>query len=112
MGLPHRHYLVYFLSYTSGNRRKKGRKTEKKFFRRLRLREFFLELEENETREVNNFRSPSTWMPPMGRDASLEAYVKGVRSEILRQLKRLRTRRARDNLSIGFIEKDQEDIGK
>ena len=37
-------YLVHFLSYASGNRSKKERKTEREFFRRLRLREFFLEL--------------------------------------------------------------------
>ena len=69
------------------------------FFRRLRLREFFLDLEDEESSEINIFRPPSKWMPPKGRDVILETYVKGVRQEISRQLQRLRTRGVRDNLS-------------
>ena len=49
--------------------------------------------------EMNTLRPPSKWMPPKGRDAVLETYVKGVRRDTLRQLQRLRTKRVRNNLS-------------
>ena len=43
------------------------------FFRRLRLREFFIEEKEEEEDDTNIlFCSPSAWMPPKGRDAALE----------------------------------------
>ena len=70
------------------------------FFRRLRLREFFLDPEEDEENvDMNTFRPPSKWMPPKGRDVVLETYVKGVRRDILRQLQRLKSKRVRNNLS-------------
>ena len=40
------------------------------FFRRLRLREFFLDLEDEENNERNAFHPPSKWIPPKGRDES------------------------------------------
>ena len=49
------------------------------FFRWLRLREFFLDQENEVMNERNTFHPPSKWMPPKGRDAILETYVKGVR---------------------------------
>ena len=74
------------------------------FFRRLCLKEFFLdpdeeEYEEEEEEERNIFCFPSKWMPPKGRDAVLETYVKGMRRETLRQLQHLRTKRVKNNLS-------------
>ena len=56
------------------------------FFRRLCLKEFFLDLEymyeeEEEEEERNIFHPPSKWMPPKGRDAVLETYAKGIRRE-------------------------------
>ena len=73
------------------------------FFRRLRLREFFLDPEEEEYEEEeeerNIFRPPSKWMPPKGRDAVLETYMKGIRRETLRPLQRPRTKRVRNNFS-------------
>ena len=66
------------------------------FFRHLRLRESFLDPEEEER---NIFRPPSKWMPPKGRDAVLETYMKGIRWETLQPLQRPRTKRVRNNLS-------------
>ena len=43
-----------------------------------------LEEEEYEEEEERNiFRPPSKWMPPKGRDAVLDTYVKGIRWEPL-----------------------------
>ena len=49
-----------------------------KFFRQLRLKEFFLEEEEAEEESDAKalFHPPSSWMPPKRRDAALEAYIK------------------------------------
>ena len=48
-------------------------------FRRLRLKEFFLE--ENEDDDINNIDTspPSIWMPLKSRDAALEIYIKQPR---------------------------------
>ena len=56
-------------------------------------------LKASEEEERNNFHPPSKWMPPKGRDAVLETYVKGIRRETLQQLQRLRTKRVKNNLS-------------
>ena len=67
------------------------------FFRRLRLKEFFIDLEEDQD-EVSPFRPPSTWMPPKERDAALEIYIKKVRAEVDHQSRLQHKKRARDNL--------------
>ena len=71
------------------------------FFRRLRLKEFFLDPEEEyeEEEERNIFRTPSKWMLPKRRDAVMETYVNGIRQETLQQLQRQRTKWVRNNLS-------------
>ena len=47
-----------------------------------------------------NFSAPpSKWMPPKGRDATLESYVRGVRIDVQNQVKKLCRVRCRDNLS-------------
>ena len=54
------------------------------FFRGLRLREYFLDLEDPDVNDERNIlRTPSVWMPPEGRDAVPKACVKGVRQETL-----------------------------
>ena len=63
------------------------------FFRRLCLREFFLDQEADEKmNKRNTFCSPSVWMSPKGRDIVLETCVKGVGRETLQQLQHLRTK--------------------
>ena len=70
-----------------------------KFFRRLRLKEFFLEEEEEEENDAHAlFRPPSTWMPPKRRDAALETYINQTRIDVERQLERLQDKRCKDNL--------------
>ena len=69
------------------------------YFRRLRLREFFADQDEAESTEQELFRPPSKWMPPKGRDATLESYVRGVRIDVQNQVKKLCRARCRDNLS-------------
>ena len=60
------------------------------YFRCLRLKELFLD-EDDEEEESNNaatqiqFRPPSMWMPPKGRDAALETYIKKFRTDVERQ---------------------------
>ena len=52
------------------------------FFSCLRLREYFID-EEEEDDDVNTlFCSPRKWMPPKGRDAALETYVRKVRTVV------------------------------
>ena len=54
------------------------------YFRRLRLKEYFLE-EENEEEQNDAqilLRPPSTWMPPKGRDPALETYIKRTRKDV------------------------------
>ena len=49
-----------------------------RYNRRLRLKEFFADKEEDVSRP---FRPPSHWMPPKGRDDALEVYISQVRTE-------------------------------
>ena len=67
----------------------------------MRLREFFLDVrdEEEENETSTGFHSPSSWMPPKGRDASLEAYIVGIQMNVETQLERLQASRSKDNLS-------------
>ena len=71
-----------------------------KFFRRLHLKEFFLEEEEVEEESDARalFHPPSSWMPPKRRDAALETYIKETRTDVERQLENLQTKRCKDNL--------------
>ena len=65
-----------------------------KYFRRLHLKEFFLEEEEEEDSDANTlFPPPSTWMPPKRRDAALETYITQTRSDVERQLDNLQAKR-------------------
>ena len=48
---------------------------------------------------TNLFRLPSTWMPPKGRDASLETYIKTVRNDVSHHIELLQNKIPRDNLS-------------
>ena len=64
----------------------------KSYIRHLCLREFFADknVAENDNQNENEnqseaeskaqevFRPPSKWIPPKGRDATLESYVRGV----------------------------------
>ena len=69
------------------------------YFRHLRLKEFFADQDEVENTEQELFCPPSTWMPPEGRDATLESYVKGVRIDVQHQVNKMNNIRCRDNLS-------------
>ena len=59
----------------------------------LCLGEFCLDLrdKEEENERGTEFHSPRSWMPPKGRDASLEAHIIGLRKNVEEQLKRLQT---------------------
>ena len=73
-----------------------------RYFRRLCLREFFLDDEEDE--EISNtdistqFRPPSSWMPPKGRNAALEIYIQQVRTDVEHQLDNINKKHCHDNL--------------
>ena len=67
-------------------------------FRRLRLNEFFSDAEEERDDAEMLFRSPSTWMPPKGRDAALETYIKRVRTDVEHYLDHRQAKGAKDNL--------------
>ena len=70
-----------------------------KFFRRLCLKEFFLEEEEKEESDVQTlFCPPSTLMPPKRRDTALETCTNQTRIDAERQLERLQDKRSKDNL--------------
>ena len=57
------------------------------YFRRLRLKEFFLNEDKNNDAEPHSqFRPPSTWMPPKGGDATLEIYIRKFRADVQNQL--------------------------
>ena len=57
------------------------------YFRRVRLHEFFLgQPSEDNSPEARIFREPSSWMPPKGRDQSLEVYIKQVRAAVTKTL--------------------------
>ena len=71
------------------------------YFRRLRLKEFFLDEDEDTSDSAETqaqFCPPSQWMPPKGREAYLETYVKKVRMDVEHQLKVNRNKRCTDNL--------------
>ena len=71
----------------------------KKFFRQLRLNEFFQEVEEEE--EINAqslFHLPSSWMPRKGKDAAWETYIKKTRTDVEHNLNNLRAKSYMDNL--------------
>ena len=72
------------------------------YFRRLRLNEFFLDEDDEEISDdaeiQAGFRPPSRWMPPKGRDAALETYIKKVRTDVERQLEVNKQKRCTDNL--------------
>ena len=72
-----------------------------RYFRRLHLGEFFVDIweEEEENDTSTEFHSPSSWIPPKGRYASLEAYTLGIRTNVETQLKRLQAFPSKDNLS-------------
>ena len=62
-----------------GKRKKKEEILDslEKFFRWLRLKEFFQEEEEEEETDADNlFHPPNSWMPPKRRDATLEIHIK------------------------------------
>ena len=70
-----------------------------KFFRRLRLKELFLEEEEEEENDAHAlFRPPRTWMPPKRRDAAPETYINQTRTYVERQLERLQDKRCKENV--------------
>ena len=71
-----------------------------KFFRRLRLKEFFLEEEgaEEESDARDLFRPSDTWMPCKRREATLETYIKDTRMDMERQLENLQAKRCKNNL--------------
>ena len=50
-------------------------------------------------RRAQGFTPQAVWMPPKGRDASLEAYIVGIQTNIEMQLERLQASRSKDNLS-------------
>ena len=68
------------------------------YFRRLRLREFFLDEETDNSAPVHPFKPLSSWMPPKGRDQTLETYIKAVRSDTLSHTNNTPRHRAFDNL--------------
>ena len=67
-----------------------------KFFRRLRLKEFFQEEEET---DADNLLHPlSSWTPPKRRDAALETHIKRTRTDVESHLNDLQAKRCKDNL--------------
>ena len=57
------------------------------YFRRLCLKEFFLDEEDSDNAETQTqFGPPSTWIPPKGRDAALETYIRKIRIDVEHQL--------------------------
>ena len=72
-----------------------------RYFRRLRLKEFFLDNEEQSDDDDTqpHFRPPSTWMPPKGGDAALETYIRKFRADVKQQLDVNQPKRCTDNLT-------------
>ena len=60
------------------------------YFRRLCIKEFFLEdiadAEEEQNDTPTLFCPPSTWMPPKGKDPGLERYVRRIRKDVEHKL--------------------------
>ena len=70
------------------------------YFRRLRLKEYFLyDDEEEEERERNPFKSPSAWQPDKDSDDALEMYIKAVRKDVNTQGKNNSSRQKRNNIT-------------
>ena len=77
------------------------------YLRRLRLKEFFLDDDDegndaekqSDVRVQSCFLLPSTWMPPKGRDAALETYIRKFRADVQHQLEVNHHKRCRDNLA-------------
>ena len=71
------------------------------YFRRLRLKEFFLDNEEHSDDDdaQPRFRPLSTWMPPKGGDAALETYIRKFRADVKQQLEVNQLKRCTDNLT-------------
>ena len=67
------------------------------FFRRLRMKEFFIDREE-EHYDACPFRPPCMWMPPKERDAALKIYIKKIRAEVDHKIRLEYNKRARDHL--------------
>ena len=71
------------------------------YFRRVRLHEFFLDQpSEDNSPEARIFREPSSWMPPKGRDQSLEVYIKQVRAAVTKTLESQAKKSPNPNLPI------------
>ena len=70
------------------------------FSRRLRLKEYFWDSEDDDEEDVayKPLRRTSTWTPPLNRDAALESYIKVINDNIQEQVQRPRKSR-RDNLT-------------
>ena len=67
------------------------------FIRHLHLRKYFIDEEEED--DANTlFHLPSTWMPPKGRDAALETYIRKVRTDVEQQIDNWQAKIAKNNL--------------
>ena len=65
------------------------------------MKEFFLDEDEDfsdSAESQTQFHPPSQWMPPKGREAALETYIKKVRTDVERQLEVNKNKRCTDNL--------------
>ena len=66
------------------------------------LKEFFLDQDDegiSDDAEIQiRSRPPSRWIPPKGRDAALETYIKIVRMDVEHQLEVNKHKRCTDNL--------------
>ena len=71
----------------------------KDFTRRLRLREFFHDPDEDNTTPIPPFRQKSKWTPPTNREPALENYIVSVEREIHRQVDRGPPYRSTDNVT-------------
>lgn len=72
------------------------------FFRRLRLREYFSNSDEqthNHDHQQYLFKPPSMWMPPKGKDLVLETYIKAIRTDILKLVTEKYEMKCNDNLT-------------
>ena len=68
---------------------------------KLHLKEFFLDEDEgisDSAETQTQFRPPSQWIPPKGREAALETYVSKVRTDVEHQLEVNKNKRCTDNL--------------
>ena len=72
-----------------------------RYFRCLRLKEFFLDDEEQSDDDdaQPHFCPPSMWMPPKCGDAALENYIQKFRADVKQQLQVNQLKRCTDNLT-------------